>query len=74
MPEAVAIVCAPSKSPSFGVFRLTDPPGIGVISKCKISAPFHPHPDVEIYKNITDRDDGHAVFCDDLVLKIIDLR
>lgn len=44
LPEAIAIVCAPTQTPNFGVFRLTDPPGMDIISQCKIAAPFHPHP------------------------------
>eukprot|EP00164_Ancoracysta_twista_P005272 GFYU01007214.1.p1 GENE.GFYU01007214.1~~GFYU01007214.1.p1 ORF type:complete len:133 (+),score=24.38 GFYU01007214.1:53-400(+) len=42
MPEAVAIVMAPQKSPSMGVFRLTDPPGMETIRNCTLSG-FHVH-------------------------------
>jgi hypothetical protein len=34
---------------SFGVFRLTDPPGVDIISNCKETPAFHPHPDLPIY-------------------------
>jgi len=35
---------------SFGIFRLTDPPGLPVILKCENKAAFHPHLDnVPIY-------------------------
>lgn len=34
---------------SFGIFRLTDPPGLDVISNCKKTPAFHPHPDLPIY-------------------------
>lgn len=34
---------------SFGVFRLTDPPGMGIISECRAEGAFHPHADMPIY-------------------------
>lgn len=34
---------------SFGVFRLTDPPGLSTILECKEKEAFHPHPDLPIY-------------------------
>lgn len=34
---------------SFGIFRLTDPPGLDVISNCTKTPAFHPHPDLPIY-------------------------
>jgi hypothetical protein len=34
---------------SIGIFRLTDPPGLDVISNCKKTPAFHPHPDLPIY-------------------------
>jgi STAM-binding protein len=53
MPEAIAIVCAPSKEPSLGVFRLTDPPGIQIISSCNHPDMFHTHPrNDEIYEAV----------------------
>jgi hypothetical protein len=36
-------------SPSFGIFRLTDPPGLQTVLKCTAKQAFHPHPDVPIY-------------------------
>ncbi|ORZ03422.1 hypothetical protein BCR43DRAFT_510478 [Syncephalastrum racemosum] len=59
LPEAIAIVCAPKHSPSFGVFRLTDPPGMGIISECRSEGAFHPHPDMPIYTDTHD-DVGHV--------------
>lgn len=50
LPEAVAVVCAPSSQPSWAAFRLTDPPGIPVIRACTESG-FHPHDDADaLYK------------------------
>ncbi|KAG0173980.1 hypothetical protein DFQ30_006459 [Apophysomyces sp. BC1015] len=49
LPEAIAIVCAPKHNPSFGIFRMTDPPGLDVISTCTAERAFHPHPDLPIY-------------------------
>ncbi|KAI5475235.1 STAM-binding protein [Pseudohyphozyma bogoriensis] len=55
--EAIAIVCAPKHDPGFGIFRLTDPPGLETIVKCDTPGMFHPHPDLPIY---TDTDHGHV--------------
>ncbi len=40
---------AHSTTYSFGIFRLTDPPGLQTILKCKATDPFHPHPEGLIY-------------------------
>lgn len=61
---------------SFGIFRLTDPPGLGIISGCH-QRDFHPHPTergVIIYKDISGAADGHAKFSSELSLQVIDLR
>ncbi|KAF9518748.1 hypothetical protein BS47DRAFT_1312974 [Hydnum rufescens UP504] len=72
LPEAIAIVCAPKSTPNFGIFRLTDPPGLGMIQSCRNKAAFHPHSDSEpIY---TDADSDHVKMVDDAYLEIIDLR
>ncbi|KAI8096923.1 uncharacterized protein BX664DRAFT_325188 [Halteromyces radiatus] len=71
LPEAIAIVCAPKHKPSYGVFRLTDPPGLDVISSCKIERAFHPHPDLPIY---TDTHNTSHVTTQVYDLKVIDLR
>eukprot|EP01113_Clastostelium_recurvatum_P012348 TRINITY_DN1640_c0_g1_i5.p1 TRINITY_DN1640_c0_g1~~TRINITY_DN1640_c0_g1_i5.p1 ORF type:complete len:646 (+),score=105.67 TRINITY_DN1640_c0_g1_i5:204-1940(+) len=42
LPEAVAVVMAPSRTANFGVFRLSDPPGLQLVQKCKLRG-FHPH-------------------------------
>ncbi|CCG82566.1 AMSH-like protease [Taphrina deformans PYCC 5710] len=43
LPESIAIVLAPSKTPSAGTFRLTDPPGLHTIKTCTRGGLFHPH-------------------------------
>ncbi|KAI8376164.1 uncharacterized protein BYT42DRAFT_534381 [Radiomyces spectabilis] len=71
LPEAIAIVCAVTKKPNFGIFRLTDPPGLDVISTCQQPSAFHPHPDVPIY---TDAHGLGHVKVKDYHLEIEDLR
>ncbi|TEB14211.1 hypothetical protein FA13DRAFT_1721617 [Coprinellus micaceus] len=56
--------------PNFGIFRLTDPPGLDVILTCAEKDAFHPHPDLPIY---TDADKGH-VHMKSGSLEIVDLR
>ncbi|KAI6096144.1 hypothetical protein F5141DRAFT_1221083 [Pisolithus sp. B1] len=70
LPESFAVVCAPKSNPNFGIFRLTDPPGLQTILDCDAKEAFHPHPDLPIY---TDADKGH-VQMKDLPLEIVDLR
>jgi STAM-binding protein len=70
LPESFAVVCAPNSTPNFGIFRLTDPPGLQTILGCNAKEAFHPHPDLPIY---TDADKGH-VQMRDLPLEIVDLR
>ncbi|KAI5119469.1 hypothetical protein M0805_007203 [Coniferiporia weirii] len=70
LPESFAVVCAPQHTPTFGIFRLTDPPGLQTILKCGQTNAFHPHPELPIY---TDADKGH-VQMKDMSLEIVDLR
>lgn len=49
LPEAFAVVCAPQHTPNFGIFRLTDPPGLQTILSCDQKNAFHPHPELPIY-------------------------
>ncbi|KAI0265418.1 hypothetical protein BC834DRAFT_879357 [Gloeopeniophorella convolvens] len=70
LPESFAVVCAPKSTPNFGIFRLTDPPGLQTILECDAKEAFHPHPERPIY---TDADKGH-VQIRDLPLEIVDLR
>ncbi|KAH9974434.1 hypothetical protein BGW80DRAFT_1304054 [Lactifluus volemus] len=70
LPESFAVVCAPNSTPNYGIFRLTDPPGLKTILDCVLTDAFHPHPELPIY---TDADKGH-VQMKDLPLEIVDLR
>ncbi|KAI9244692.1 hypothetical protein BDA99DRAFT_294501 [Phascolomyces articulosus] len=72
LPEAVAIVCSPKHDPSYGIFRLTDPPGLPLITNCRAEGAFHPHPDEPIYTD-THNDTGH-VRIKDYTYEIVDLR
>jgi STAM-binding protein len=45
----MTLFCYTDNCSSFGVFRLTDPPGVDIISNCKETPAFHPHPDLPIY-------------------------
>ncbi|KAG6918446.1 hypothetical protein DXG01_014323 [Tephrocybe rancida] len=47
--ESFAVVCAPKSEPNFGIFRLTDPPGLETVLRCEAKEAFHPHPDRPIY-------------------------
>ncbi|CAG8548900.1 27741_t:CDS:10 [Dentiscutata erythropus] len=70
-PEAIAIVCAPKKYPNFGIFRLTNPPGLQKVLECTLRG-FHPHEcDAPIEKDITEN--GHIVM-KKMALEVIDLR
>ncbi|KAF7323792.1 MPN domain-containing protein [Mycena kentingensis (nom. inval.)] len=71
LPESFAVVCAPKSDPTFGIFRLTDPPGLKTVLNCTEKQAFHPHPDVPIY---TDADKGHVQMRDSAPLEIVDLR
>lgn len=72
MPESVAIVCAPSKTPSWGCFRLTDPPGKQAILNCSRPGIFHPHDLDNIYTEAIKP--GHVVELTNAPLEIVDLR
>ncbi|KFY16623.1 hypothetical protein V492_01208 [Pseudogymnoascus sp. VKM F-4246] len=72
MPESIAIVCAPSKSPSWGVFRMTDPPGMKSVLNCRQTGLFHPHPETDIYTDAMRP--GHVFETPGLEFKVVDLR
>ncbi|KAI9144633.1 hypothetical protein BKA69DRAFT_1053510 [Paraphysoderma sedebokerense] len=84
LPEAIAIVLSPRHSPSYGVFRLTHPPGLDFITKCPEKGSFHPHPDhLKLYRDCAVNrhgaskdvhDVGHVVIEKDLALNLVDLR
>lgn len=68
LPEAVALVCAPQHNPNFGIFRLSDPPGVDIIKNCNRGG-FHPHTEDNIYNNAR-----HAMVKSGLPFKMKDLR
>ncbi|KAL4399370.1 metal-dependent deubiquitinase [Malassezia pachydermatis] len=78
LPEAIAVVCAPSKQPSLGVFRLTNPPGLQFVLHCNDPAPFHPHVvpgdpqhTLPLY---TDVAASHVQWSEEAPLRILDWR
>ncbi len=77
LPEAIAIVCSPHHEPSFGLFRLTDPPGLPTIQKCKVPGMFHPHVNPDDGRDLpalyTDAW-SHAILDPACQLELVDLR
>jgi STAM-binding protein len=73
LPESIAIVCAPSKDPDWGVFRLTDPPGLKSVLNCNQTGLFHPHAEENIYTAAL-RPAGHVYEHGDLNFETVDLR
>ena len=71
MAESIAIVCAPSKG-EWGVFRLTDPPGMKTVLSCTQTGLFHPHAESHIYTEALRP--GHVVEVDGLEFEVVDLR
>jgi len=71
LPEAFAIVCAPHFQPNFGVFRLTDPPGLRYVLDCKKPEMFHQHDAPNLY---TDCDSAHVSLIEGIGLEICDIR
>ncbi|ORY12693.1 STAM binding protein [Clohesyomyces aquaticus] len=72
MPESIAIVCAPSKDNSWGIFRLTDPPGKNVILNCNQPGIFHPHHVDNLYTDAMKP--GHVVELANAPLEVLDMR
>ncbi|KAJ9145419.1 AMSH-like protease sst2 [Pleurostoma richardsiae] len=73
MPESIAIVCAPKFEPSWGIFRLTDPPGLPHILQCERTETFHQHFIDDLYTDAV-RPQGHVYESHKLDFKIKDLR
>ncbi|MCJ1246642.1 hypothetical protein MMC30_003851 [Trapelia coarctata] len=71
MPESIAIVCAPSKG-DWGVFRLTDPPGMKSVLNCTQAGLFHPHAETNIYTDALRP--GHVHEAKGLEFEVVDLR
>ncbi|PYI02092.1 hypothetical protein BO78DRAFT_230359 [Aspergillus sclerotiicarbonarius CBS 121057] len=72
LPESIAIVCAPSKTPDWGVFRLTDPPGLKTVLNCTQTGLFHPHGEANIYTDALRP--GHVFEAKGLEFETVDLR
>ena len=72
MPESIAIVCAPSKTPDWGVFRLTDPPGMPAVLNCRQTGIFHPHSEPDIYTDALRP--GHVFEAKGLEFEVHDMR
>jgi STAM-binding protein len=70
--ESIAIVCAPSKTPDWGVFRLTDPPGLKTVLNCTQNGLFHPHAEDNIYTGALRP--GHVFEVNGLEFETVDLR
>ncbi|KAI0023312.1 hypothetical protein F4780DRAFT_75049 [Xylariomycetidae sp. FL0641] len=73
LPESIAIVCAPKFRPSYGVFRLTHPPGLTHVLNCTQKATFHPHAVDNLYTE-AGHPPGHVYENDNLEWYIHDLR
>ncbi|MCJ1337168.1 hypothetical protein MMC09_002448 [Bachmanniomyces sp. S44760] len=73
MPESIAIVCAPSKN-DWGVFRLTDPPGMKSVLNCTQTGIFHPHDFSNIYTDALRPSAGHCFEAKGLEFDVVDLR
>ncbi|KAK4549212.1 hypothetical protein LTR36_007670 [Oleoguttula mirabilis] len=72
LPEAIAIVCAPRQKPDWGIFRLTDPPGLGAVLDCHQKGLFHPHAEQNLYTDALRP--GHVVEGPGLRFQVVDLR
>ncbi|GAA5862368.1 hypothetical protein JCM3774_002493 [Rhodotorula dairenensis] len=73
LPEAIAVVCSPREGPdAYGVFRVTDPPGLETLLECQDEGAFHPHPPLPLYTDV-DQEGGHCTVQEDHFL-CVDLR
>ncbi|KAL2024866.1 hypothetical protein VTK56DRAFT_3565 [Thermocarpiscus australiensis] len=73
MPESIAIVCAPRHEPSWGIFRLTNPPGLPHILACEKAETFHQHSIDNIYVE-AGHPPGHVYESRSLEFEVCDLR
>jgi STAM-binding protein len=72
LPEAIAIVCSPRQNPDWGIFRLTDPPGLPAVLNCQQKGLFHPHGENNLYTDALKP--GHVVEGPGLRFQTVDLR
>lgn len=72
LPEAIAIVMAPTDTRKHGIFHLTDPCGMGIIHACD-STGFHPHEEpldgTPIYEHCS-----HVYMNPNVKFEMVDLR
>ncbi|KAL2169481.1 hypothetical protein VTG60DRAFT_6025 [Thermothelomyces hinnuleus] len=73
MPESIAIVCAPQYEPSWGIFRLTNPPGLPHILSCQRTETFHQHSVDNLYVE-AGSPQGHVYESKALEFEVCDLR
>ncbi|KAL2163304.1 hypothetical protein VTH06DRAFT_5361 [Thermothelomyces fergusii] len=73
MPESIAIVCAPKYEPSWGIFRLTNPPGLPHILSCQRTETFHRHSVDNLYVE-AGSPRGHVYESKTLEFEVCDLR
>jgi STAM-binding protein len=72
LPEAIAIVCSPRHTPEWGIFRLTEPPGLEHVLNCTKPGIFHPHEEKNLYTDALKP--GHVIEGPGLVFEVVDLR
>lgn len=72
LPEAIAVVCAPTQTPDYGVFRLTAPPGLRHVLDCRQPGLFHPHSEKNLYTDALQP--GHVVEAPGMGFEVVDLR
>ncbi|KAL2865832.1 putative endosome-associated ubiquitin isopeptidase (AmsH) [Aspergillus lucknowensis] len=70
--ESIAIVCAPSHTPDWGVFRMTDPPGLKSVQNCTQTGLFHPHAETNLYTDALRP--GHVFEANGLEFETVDQR
>ncbi|TRX89567.1 hypothetical protein FHL15_009476 [Xylaria flabelliformis] len=73
LPESIAIVCAPKFEPSYGIFRLTNPPGLPHILSCTQSSTFHAHSVDNLYTG-AEHPPGHVYEHNNLDFYVQDIR
>ncbi|CAK7203691.1 hypothetical protein SEUCBS139899_006434 [Sporothrix eucalyptigena] len=75
MDESIAIVCAPTHEPSWGIFRLTNPPGLPYIGGCRKAGAFHEH-DLRPHEIYTEAKNppGHVFVVPGIDYTVADLR
>ncbi|KAI1497993.1 hypothetical protein F5X99DRAFT_395022 [Biscogniauxia marginata] len=73
LPESIAIVCAPKFQPSYGIFRLTNPPGLPHVLQCTQKATFHQHSVDNLYTE-SEHPPGHVYENEKLEFYVKDLR